>query len=584
LVGSRDIVLSILQILNDSHVGLVYSDHFSEVVSLRNWGFDFQHARSLLNRLGIRLGADDPLEFPTSTMFWARREALEPLFKAGLRYEDFEAEAGQVDGTLAHAIERSLLHVAQSAGYAFTKVTAFDRPSEANAPLLRLAVGDVSYALDRPQPFLSGGSTVRSDFSAAVPEVYPVSVGRSRRSRRRLNALLPTMKPEKIYGGITTALRTIGQLIDALPDDMDVRVLITSDSVDAASVAELSRRLHRSFSWAMPDDDVEGDTIVGMAEHQHIPISLRAGELYVATAWWTADLGYRLLDRQREIHGCSARLAYIIQDFEPGFYNWSNTFALAEATYHREQDTAAIINSEELTNYVLARYDFALAYCLPYEPHPRLAELIEPTEPERLILAYGRPGVSRNCFELLCEGLRLWQARNPAESKAYEIVFAGEEFGTDQIKDLLNARNAAKMPIDDYAAMLNRTAVGISLMVSPHPSYPPLEMASAGCVTITNSYEGKDLSRRADNILSLDALTPQCLAESLEAAIGLVAYNEKKPLNPVKPLDSTAPSVDFARIAEWMLDSHAEFDKVIPMRPAKSGKTRLLHGNGAKRR
>jgi hypothetical protein len=578
LIGSRDIVLSILKMLEDTNVGFVYSDHFSEVVDLRNWGFDFDLARSLLNRVGIRLGADDPLEFPTSTMFWARREALDPLLEAGLRYEDFEEEAGQIDGTLAHAIERSLLHVAQSAGYSFTKVTAFDLASEAGSPLLRLSVGDLPYALDRSQPFLSGGSTVRSDFSHAVPEVYPVSVGRSRRTRLRLNALLPTMKPEKIYGGITTALRTIGQLIDSLPADMDVRVLVSSDSVDAASVAELSRRLHRSFAWAMPDDDVEGDTIVGMAENQHIPISLRPNELYVATAWWTADLGYRLLDRQREIHERSSRLAYIIQDFEPGFYNWSNTYALAEATYHRKADTVAIINSEELTNYVLARYDFALAYCLPYEPHPRLAELVEPSEPARLILAYGRPGVSRNCFELLCEGLRLWQAQNPVESKAYEIVFAGEEFGDDRIASLLNARNAAKMSIDDYAAMLNRAAVGVSLMVSPHPSYPPLEMASAGCITITNAYEGKDLSRRADNIISMDSLTPACLAESLEKALALVSFESKKKPSVIRPLESLVPPADFDQIAEWMLDSSEELDKVIPMRPSNSPNTRLQRG------
>ena len=33
-------------------------------------------------------------------------------------------------------------------------------------------------------------------------------------------------------------------------------------------------------------------------------------------------------------------------------------------------------------------------------------------------------------------------------------------------------------------------------MLSPHPSYPPLEMAEAGVTTITNCYGGKDLRRR----------------------------------------------------------------------------------------
>jgi lipopolysaccharide biosynthesis protein len=554
LVGSRESVLSILKVFEETGIGLVFSDHFGEVVGLRNWGFDYEDARALLQRLSILIDSDTTLEFPTSTMFWARREALDPLFKAGLRYEDFEEENGQVDGTLAHAVERCLVYVTQSAGFSYTKVTAADEASEPESPLLRLAAGGLSYALDRPVRFLPGDSTVRSDFHRAVPEVYPVSVARSRSAKRRLTALLPTMKPNKIYGGITTALKVLGEIRDALPGDIDLRVLITSDNVDPASVAELSKRLNRNFAWIMPDDDAEGDTIVGVAENQHIPLCLRANEYYVATAWWTADLGFRLVDRQREMHGRTSRLAYIIQDFEPGFYNWSNTYALAEATYLRGEQTAAIINSEELSDYMAMRYSFAHACCVAYELNPMLDQLIQPARPDRMILAYGRPSVSRNCFELLCEGIRLWQARRPTESRNVEIIFAGEDFQQDRIAGLLNARCAGKMSIEDYAAMLNRSAVGISLMVSPHPSYPPLEMAAAGCITISNRYEGKDLTRRADNIISLNSLTPACLADAIEQALSRVVFDATKAIGGLKAMQSLLPLADFPRVAEWLID------------------------------
>jgi lipopolysaccharide biosynthesis protein len=554
LIGSREIVLSILRMLDENTgLGLIYSDHFPAVVGLRNWGYDFEHARELLAALGVQISADDTLEFPTSTMFWARREALDPLFEADISYEQFEEENGQIDGTFAHAIERSLLYVAQAAGFNCAKVTAQGSSSEAGAPFLRLSPADLSYAFNRPTRYLPGDSMVHSEFYRSVPEVYPVSVARSRRKTRRLTILLPTMQPSKIYGGITTALQVIDHLIDALADEISVRVLITSDTVDAASVAELSKRLKRSFARAMPDDDVEGNTIVGLAEQQNLPISLRPEEMYVATAWWTADLGYRLLDRQREMHGGTPRLAYIIQDYEPGFYNWSNKYALAEATYHRPEETAAIINSEELANYILGRYEFGQACCIPYQINSSLAALIEPSEPQPLILAYGRPSVSRNCYELICEGLRLWQSRRPAESSKFEIVFAGEEFDERALNGLLNARNAGKLSLEDYASMLNHAAVGISLMVSPHPSYPPLEMAFAGCATITNGYDGKDLSRRAANIISLDALTPQCLADALDTAVSQIRYKQRKAVGGIKRLVTNAASADFDQIATWML-------------------------------
>ncbi|MDZ7627825.1 MAG: hypothetical protein U5J99_05365 [Parvularculaceae bacterium] len=56
-------------------------------------------------------------------------------------------------------------------------------------------------------------------------------------------------------------------------------------------------------------------------------------------------------------------------------------------------------------------------------------------------------------------------------------------------------------------------------MVSPHPSYPPLEMASAGMQVVANAYEGKDLSLRAPNIRSVYGLNPQALAAKIGEAV-----------------------------------------------------------------
>lgn len=553
LIGSREVALSILHLFKESSVGLIYSDHFPPVNELRNWGFDFDHATGLLSRIGCEISADTPLEFPTSTMFWARREVIEPLFRLGLDYENFEPEAGQIDGTLAHAIERSLLYVCEHEGFAHVKVTTLDTPTDPGAALMRLRADSVSYALNRPMPRINGGLTLRSEFYNSVPEIYPVGVASSSNRRLRLNAILPTMKPEKIYGGITTALAVIRQIADQMGSDVDLRVLITSDSVDRPSVEAITSRLGRPFIQANPQDDTAGNTIVGIAEAQHLPISLRPREMYIATAWWTADLAFRLLDQQRSLFGANPLIAYIVQDFEPGFYNWSNHYALADATYRRPDETIAILNSEELAGFMQDRYEFHEQQYVAYELHPVLDSLITPTRPEKLILAYGRPTVNRNCFELLCEGLRVWQARNPRVNSGFEIVFAGEEFDQARLAGLENARTVGKMTIEEYAGMLNRACAGVSLMVSPHPSYPPLEMASAGCVTVTNGYEGKDLTRRSDRFISLDAMTPRALADALDQAISRVDFTAPKPVRGVSNLAIDMPPVDYAKVSSMML-------------------------------
>ena len=52
-------------------------------------------------------------------------------------------------------------------------------------------------------------------------------------------------------------------------------------------------------------------------------------------------------------------------------------------------------------------------------------------------------------------------------------------------------------------------------MVSPHPSYPPLEMATFGVKVITNTFSNKDLKDFSPNIISLDTVNPVTISNRL---------------------------------------------------------------------
>lgn len=81
------------------------------------WGANKNKVLSLLAQFGLRAPEVDVDTFVSGSMFWVRTEALRPILDTHLAASMFESEQGQVDGTLAHAIERTFSLAVRDAGY-----------------------------------------------------------------------------------------------------------------------------------------------------------------------------------------------------------------------------------------------------------------------------------------------------------------------------------------------------------------------------------------------------------------------------------------------------------------------------------
>lgn len=130
LLGTETIIKTIFAIFDrHSDIGIIYPETYHNIPYwTQTWLSNRTQAKKLLDMLSIDPDMLDYVDYPAGTMFWARTEVLMPLLELGLKYEDFAEEKGQIDGTIAHAVEHSLVIIGQKNGMHLCEVS-FERDS-----------------------------------------------------------------------------------------------------------------------------------------------------------------------------------------------------------------------------------------------------------------------------------------------------------------------------------------------------------------------------------------------------------------------------------------------------------------------
>lgn len=113
LLGSEEIVNTIIgEFNNNDDLGILYpviTKFLKEkIAEISCWGNNYEIAAPWLDKLELESNPSDEFDFPVGSMFWFRPKAIEPLLDLNLVIDDFDEEAGQVDGTFAHVLERLL--------------------------------------------------------------------------------------------------------------------------------------------------------------------------------------------------------------------------------------------------------------------------------------------------------------------------------------------------------------------------------------------------------------------------------------------------------------------------------------------
>ena len=230
------------------------------------------------------------------------------------------------------------------------------------------------------------------------------------------------------------------------------------------------------------------------------PIEASRRDIFLATSWWTAHVA-----NYARKYLNSEGFLYFSQEYEPAFYRMGTCSALALESYtfphyaifsteilreyfrqnrlgvFRESQQRGDENSVAIENAIL---QFAV-------DRGRMMERVK-----RKVLFYARPEehASRNMFELGIIAISNVIGGGYFDRDRWEFYGIGSVEDVEKMVTLCDniyMRLLPKMSLNEYRDLLPEFDIGVSLMLSPHPSIVPLEMAAAGMLVVTNTFANK---------------------------------------------------------------------------------------------
>jgi len=359
--------------------------------------------------------------------------------------------------------------------------------------------------------------------------------------------LLPFLELHRMTGGPNTALH-LGARVAAR--GVPVRVVATHGPLDA----DVAGLLAHTTGLAGLRTTAVNMTFESVA-HPLKPLQLGPRDVVMATWWQTA---YPALDALAVT--TSREFLYLVQDFEPAFYASSSNYALALATY--DMPVRAIFNEALLREHFIVNRIGRLAsgdagdLSIAFDPavDRSLFRALPKSGPRRLVF-YARPKNPRNAFELGLRALRVAVQRGVFEGP-WEFCSIGAEVPE---LDLGGGRTLRAVPwqaLPEYAAFLGSSDVLLSLMLSPHTSYPPLEMVAAGGTVVTNTFGVKTVS-------ALAALSDRILAAKpeVEPLVKALAAAAARPSTPAAAAPLNVPTSwdqSLEPVVDWIMASMAD--------------------------
>lgn len=320
-----------------------------------------------------------------------------------------------------------------------------------------------------------------------------------------MTLVIDTIASSSLLDSAATAM-ILGTLL-ANRLDADLRVVTRSEPPVPSRLDQLLR-LHKlelvreSQFRFVPRDDLGHE------------IDLLPNELVICTSWCTTAAVLPSVP--------ASQIVYLLQEDERMTYAFGDERLRCERIL-RNRDIRFIVNSDSLLRHFVSEgfvhldqrarsFEPAFPPTVFY-PRPR-------TEGgRRKFVFYARPKDPRTLFSLGLEIITAAVARGWLAADEWDIVFVGSDIPDLELEPGRRPVRREGLCGSEYADLMGSADLGLSLMYTPHPGHPLLDMVASGAVVVTNRFGPRDdVSHRSANLISCD-LDADALLKGLQQGL-----------------------------------------------------------------
>lgn len=330
---------------------------------------------------------------------------------------------------------------------------------------------------------------------------------------RRLTIVTDSVNVGSLYGGVGTAL--ILSALAASRMGTDLRVVTRTEAAEQDNIATVLDAhgivFPKNIECIYAPRDGSGGRDVPVSSH----------DFFLTTSWWTTWSACKSIARQR--------LVYLLQEDERMFYPHGDDH-LRCTEMLSDPHLLYLVNSELLFTHLrdqgLAPTGVAFEPAFPNRIyHYDQAKAVGPRK-KRKFFFYARPNNPRNLYWRGVEAIAAAITEGVLNPNEWDFYFAGHGVMPLQLPRGVQPKFPGPLAWGDYAALVRDIDVGLCLMYTPHPSYPPLDLAASGAVVVTNRFGAKtNLNRYSENIFCSD-LDVRSLVAALAGAAALASDND----------------------------------------------------------